>query len=88
MLAPQLNNCTECTTISNLLYEIDCKLTEIAKNQYNNIIFELNKKIPFTVISDLINYKMILTYKMYNPEYAGCYSLECIISKIKLLTNK
>ena len=87
MLTPKLTNCVECTTIPNLLSEIDCKLTELAKNSYSNIVFSLNLPIPEVVILDLLNYKRILTYRLFNEDY-GCYTTEKIASKIKILTHK
>ncbi len=88
MLNPRLNNCVDCTSIPSLLTDIDCKLTELAKNQYNNIVFILNHPIPGTVILDLLNYKRILTYKYCNSDYASCYSVQAIASKVKLLIHK
>lgn len=88
MLTPKLNNCIDCTTIPILLSEIDCKLTELAKKQYNNIIFSLNKVIDSCVLSDLLNYKRILQFKACNADYASCYSIEKIASKVKILINK
>lgn len=88
MLSPRLTNCIDCTTIPALLADIDCKLTELAINQYNNIIFSLNNYIPGTVIGDLLNYKRILTYKYCNPEYAARFTVKMIASKVKILIHK
>jgi hypothetical protein len=88
MLTPRLNNCVDCTTIPSLLSDIDCKMTELAKNQYNNTIYALNLPILGSVMSDLLNYKRILTYKYCNPEYAVDYTVAQIASKIKILINK
>lgn len=88
MFLPRLNNCVDCTTIPSLLNNIDCKMTELAKNQYNNTIFMLNYPVPSTVFSDLINYKRILTYKYCNPNYACAFTVENIASRIKLLIYK
>lgn len=88
MLNPRLTNCVDCTTIPELLSDIDCKITELAKNQYNNIVFILGKQIPFDAMSDLLNYKRILQYKYCNSEWADNYTVENIASKIKLLINK
>lgn len=88
MLYPRLTNCVECTTIPVLLKDIDCKLTELAKNEYNNIVFQLNWPTPGTLISDLLNYKRILTYKYCSPEYVQSYSVEKIASRVKVLINK
>lgn len=88
MLTPKLNTCTECNSIPNLLFVIDCKLTEMANKQYNNIVFGLNKLIPEDIMLDLLNYKRILTSRYCNKEYACQYSLENIAGKVKLLTYK
>lgn len=88
MLSPRLTNCIECNSISSLLAAIDCKLTEMAKNLYNNTIFSLNKSIERDKISDLLNYKRILSYKLCNENYAACYSLEWIASRVRVLVGR
>jgi ribonuclease HIII len=88
MLTYRLTNCEDCTTIPVLLNNIDCKLTELAKKQYGNIVFALNNKINMSVILDLLNYKRILQFKSCNADYASCYSVDQIASKVKLLINK
>jgi hypothetical protein len=88
MLNPRLTNCVDCTTIPALLSDIDCKMTELAKNQYNNIVFSLGKNVKPDVMSDLLNYKRILQYKYCNSEYADGYTVENIASRIKLLIHK
>ena len=50
MLYTRLTNCIDCTTIPALLKDIDCKLTELANDQYNNIVFSLNKYISGELI--------------------------------------
>jgi hypothetical protein len=88
MITYRLTNCEECTTIPVLLSEIDCKLTDLAKRQYSNIVFDVNKFVPRDVMLDLLNYKRILQFKSCNADYASCYSVEEIASKIKILINK
>ena len=88
MLNPRLTNCVDCSTIAVLLSNIDYKLTELAKKQYNNIVFALGYVIPEDLMLDLLNYKRILTYKACNADYASCYSVEDIASKVKILMNK
>ena len=88
MFSPKLNSCADCVAIPGLLSAIDCKLAQMAKDQYNNIIFELNRKLSSDVMFDLAMYKEILTYRVYNPDYAGCISTDKIASRVKLLTNK
>jgi len=88
MISPRLVNCVECTTIPNLLSEIDCKLTDLAKKQYNNIVFALNYPNQGVVWLDLLNYKRILTYKYVNPDYACDVTIATIAGKVKILINK
>jgi hypothetical protein len=88
MLSPRLTNCVECSTISVLIDEIDCKLTEMAKAEYNNIVFALNQCFAGPVMGDLLNYRRILIFKYCYPDYAGHFSVEMIASKVKLLIHK
>jgi hypothetical protein len=88
MLSPRLTNCIDCTKIPVLLSDIDCKLTELANAEYNNIVFSLNNYIPDTLIGDLLNYKRILTYKYCNPDYASRYLIDKIASRVKVLIYK
>jgi hypothetical protein len=88
MLSPRLTNCIDCTTISALLSDIDCKLTEMANSYYNNIVFSLNLPAKGVVMLDLLNYKRILTYKLCNEDYAPHFTVEMIASKVKLLKFK
>jgi hypothetical protein len=88
MLLPRLTSCTECANISSLLREIECKLFELSKKLYNNIIFSMTQSFQYDVMIDLLNYKRILTYKTVNPDYAEDYTIDMIASKIKLLKYK
>jgi hypothetical protein len=88
MLNPRLVNCVDCSSITSLLDDIDCKLTQLAKLQYANITLALNRIIPTAAIDDLLNYKRILLYKFCNPDYAKQFSVEQIASKVKILINK
>jgi len=88
MLSPRLTNCIECTTISALLSDIDCKLTEMANTYYNNIVFSLNLPAKGIVMLDLLNYKRILTYKLCNEDYALPFTVQMIASRVKLLKFK
>lgn len=88
MLTPRLTTCQNCTDITLLLEDIECKITEIAKNLYNNTVFALNMPIPMDVMTDLLNYRRILNYKYCNPNYAKAFSVEMIASKVKLLKYK
>jgi hypothetical protein len=88
MLSPRLVNCIDCVTPQLLIDDIDCKLTELANNQYNNIVYILNLPFPQTVLGDLLNYKRILVSKLCNINYAEHYTIEMIASRVKLLIHK
>lgn len=88
MLQPQLANCPACSTIPSLVKTIDEKLVELANNLYNNTVFILNRPINGTAMLDLLNYRRILMYKFCNPDYANCFTVEQIASRVKLLKFK
>lgn len=88
MLLPRLTDCVDCTTISALLSDIDCRLTELANAEYNNIVFSLNRPTNCAPIGDLLNYKRILTYKLCNEDYAAPFTVQMIASRVKLLKYK
>ena len=88
MLTPRLNNCVDCTTVPVLLQNIDCRLTQLAKKQYSNTIFALNLKLPNQAIFDMLQYKRILQFKYCNADYASCYSVDQIASRVKILIHK
>lgn len=88
MLYPKLINYPNCSTIPVLLTDIDCKITDLAKNEYNNIVFQLNWPSEGSIMNDLLNYKRILTYRHCNPDYALGFTLEQIASRVKLLIHK
>jgi len=88
MLNPRLNNCVDCTTIPALLSDIECKITQLAKSEYNNTVFILGFPVNGNLFNDLLNYKRILTYKLCNPDYAKPYTVKMIASRVKLLIRK
>lgn len=88
MLSPRLVNCIDCTTPQALIADIDCRLTELANNEYNNIVYILNLPFPGMVIGDLLNYKRILVNKLCNPDYASCYTVAMVASRVKILIHK
>lgn len=88
MLSPRLTNCVECENISNLITEIDCKLTTLSMSLYNSMTLMIVKPFDQWVYNSLLNYKRILMYKQVNPDYAIEYPLNKIASKVKLLIKK
>jgi hypothetical protein len=88
MLSTRLTDCLDCATIPALLADIDLKLAELAKSQYNNIVFSVNNYIPGEVIGDLLNYKQILSYKLCNPHYCCNFTVKMIASRVIVLIHK
>lgn len=87
MLTPRLTNCAECEDVCSLIESIDCKVAEMSVSLYNNVVFMLNKSFNHEVLSDLLNYKRILQYKVCNPDYAGHYTVNMIASKVRRFTS-
>lgn len=88
MLSPRLTNCVECENISNLIAEIDCKLTTMSMSLYNTMTLMVNRPFYPWVYSNLLNFKRILMYKQVNPDYAIEHPINKIASKVKLLIKK
>jgi hypothetical protein len=88
MLVPKISQCKECPDIQPLIDEINCKVFELSKKLYNNIVFSLNLHIDYIALQDLLHYRRILEYKLVNTEYACNYSIDMIASKVKLLKYK
>lgn len=88
MLSYRLVDCEDCTSVSSLINDIDCKVTDISKSLYNNIVYGLRNYTRSDIIWDLLQYKRILQYKKCNPEYANKYNVGNIAGKVKLLIFK
>jgi hypothetical protein len=88
MLQPRLNNCIDCATIPVLINNIDAKITSLATEQYNNIVYDLNYYINGQAMFDLLQYKQILEWKFCNADYAVAFTVPMIASKVQILINK
>jgi hypothetical protein len=88
MLQPRLNDCIDCATIPVLLSNIDAKITSLATEQYNNIVYDLNYYINGQVTFDLLQYRQILEWKFCNADYAKAFTVPMIASKVQLLINR
>lgn len=88
MLSPRLTDCAAEISPSVLLYDIDQKLTQLANDQYNNIVYSLNYYISGELVGDLLHYKQILTYKLCNPLYCEPFTVSMIASRVKVLIHK
>lgn len=88
MLQPRLNDCIDCATIPVLIDHIDAKITSLAMEQYNNIVYDLNHYINGQVTFDLLEYKQILEWKLCNADYCKAFTVPMIASKVQLLINR
>jgi hypothetical protein len=88
MLQPRLNDCIDCATIPVLINNIDAKITSLANDEYNNIVYDLNYYINGQVIFDLLEYKQILEWKFCNADYAAAFTVPMIASRVQLLINR
>lgn len=86
MLYPKLTNYPSCVEIPTLLDNIDCKLSQLGSDLYNNTIYMLNRPVSTLEMSTLLNYKRILMIKYCNPYYSPYYTIEMIASRVKRLT--
>ena len=85
MLTPRLTSCTCCADILSLINEIDCKMSQLAGNMYNNLTLMLNQNIPADSMMSLLTYRRILQCKYVNPAYCNEYTINMIAGKVKLL---
>jgi hypothetical protein len=88
MLNIKITTCTSCTNLSDLLSEVDNKLLYYGRNHWNNISLMLELDYNKAAINKLLNYKRILTKRLYNPNYACSVELNQIISQVKIYLNK
>lgn len=86
MLQPRLTTCLECTDIPTLLCKIDCKLAELGRTLYANLVFMLNNSISASDVIDLLHYRRILTFRQVNADYCVDYTIDYIASKVNRLT--
>jgi hypothetical protein len=85
MITPRLTGCTNCVDIASLLEQIDCKIAELGKLEYNKIVFGFNTGCNRPLMRSLLMYKNILTYKYFNCSYLEQFPLSVIASKVKIL---
>ena len=88
MLQHKLTKHTACQSITDVLDEIDCRLTYFAQNNLKNISFDVSSHHPNEVIELLLFYKHVLKQRLFNPSYACGFDLNAIISRAKTLTHK
>lgn len=88
IIAPRLSTCNDCTNINKLIEDINCKIVEISKGSYNNIIYGFGKPTPFTLMYDLLHYRRILEYKAVNSDYLKDFPVSKISSRIRILIGK
>lgn len=89
MLQPRLKGaCTDCSDITTMINDVDCKLATSATSLYHNLTLMLNKPVPIDALIKLMHYKRILQYKNVNSDYLSEYTLEMIADRVNLLKYK
>lgn len=88
MITPRLSECKDCANINNLINDINCKISDISKDMYSNIIFGFGKTTPFTLMYDLLHYRRILEYKAVNSRYLKEVTVSKIASRVRILIGK
>lgn len=86
MLYSKLTDSPQCAEIPALINNIDCALSKLSIELYNNTIYMLNKQVASYSIFALLEYKKILTIKYCNEDYLSCFTIPMIASKVKRLS--
>lgn len=83
-----LTSCTDCDSLRDAICELEEKLYQYGKYQYQNISYLTNKPHPLTRIRELIYYKSILENLKWNQSYYyPFYNFQTIVSRVKAITN-
>lgn len=88
MITPRISNCDDCSNIEALIEDINCKIVELSKRAYTNIIYGFGKTIQFTLMYDLLHYRRILEYKAVNSDYLKDFPVSTITSQVRILIGK
>jgi hypothetical protein len=68
MQTPQIKTCSDCQQLTDLLKKLDLKLWEIAKKDWDQKKYNLDKT-PTPDVQELLIYKRILQNRIYNADY-------------------
>lgn len=86
---PITRECYDCPDLQEVLNDIDCTLLDLTKNKYNSIIYGVELCFDEYLYKSLLNYKRIVTGRLYNVNYpCGVYNSNELLSKVRLLTYK
>lgn len=85
MLHVNLTHCADCHNVLDLLRSIDCTLAVYGRAHWMNTVFSASVHYDRRRVKLLTRYKRILTYRLFNPGWAGDIPLASIISRVKNL---
>lgn len=86
MLIPRINQCQDCSSLKQLLKEIDCSLQNFLRNKLNNENYNVETYYCSDSVRALAQYKRVLNRKIYNPQYlCGIDSQDIIFQVRKIL---
>lgn len=86
---PITRECQDCPDLQKVLADIDCTLLDLSLSKYNSVIYGVDSCCSKDLYRTLVNYKRIITARLYNPHYpCSQFTSNELLSKIRLLTNK
>lgn len=85
MLTAQIRECTDCGSVHEVLRELSCTLTHYGRNHWLNASYAACAPYPVATVRALLHYQRILTYKLFNPEWACGIELAALLSRVKTL---
>lgn len=91
MQTSQVKTCKNCQQLTVLIEKLDKKLWELAEISWNNKKYNLGIPEDAGLVSDLLNYKRILSKRLICSDYpAGKYTFQDIAKKLtgKIISSK
>lgn len=69
MLSAQIKECKNCNSLKELRTLVDCSLQNLLRNKLNSEKYNVETYYCSDTVQHLLQYKRILTRKLYNPTY-------------------
>lgn len=85
LLRPQINQCSNCKSLKELLAEIECSIYNLAHNKANNEKFNTSLYFSIEHFKSLTQYKRIITTRVFNPQYTSIATQDIITQANKLI---
>lgn len=90
MQTAKIRECTNCTTLLELITKVDCSIYNLARNQWMNKSYATELYFDPQLFKTLARLKRILYKRSFNPHYAHsrCYDANDIITLATRLLYK